>query len=272
MLLKCFLVAVFTTIVALMIGLYSSKAAPSHSEQTSRQVTEEEINNAVGLRQMALQALAEGRTKLDISNHSVGVPAYTNLDQTLNEYTVVLGQPVDYRSVLLDDYSIGTWYKFRVRDTLSEKPDCLPNVECLPLPEPPEDMYLQQDEIFVLRNGGTQIIEGVKVTVHEPNFTDLSFDQEYLLFINYEADRKVALLPEPAGVFILDNEYILTPIYAIDEEYAHPLDTDLKIRFASSFTALKNFLTPSPCDPVQRRRCVNSGGFWDDVRCRCNWP
>lgn len=60
------------------------------------------------------------------------------------------------------------------------------------LPSPPEEVLpLAEDEILVLRSGGTVDVEGVKVTAIEPGFPAFKNSQKYLLFLSLDPTRKI---------------------------------------------------------------------------------
>jgi hypothetical protein len=255
---KLLMLALFTTAVVAGTGLYTRRAAT------------QEINTAT-LSGLAAQAISLGRSEVYISNHDF-YAGVDGLDAALARFTVIEATPISKNSYVMDEFSIGTWYKFKINRTIKQNP--LPACsDCSSIPDPPADMLpLNWDEIMVLHAGGTQVVDGVTFYINVPNFPGFNLNQKYLLFVDYDPDKRVAMVSVgPPGVYFVDGYENLSHIYTPEEE--DTIGSGLAASYGNNANTLYNALNPPPpppaCDPVQEQNCYDSGGDWDSINCRC---
>jgi len=255
--------ALFATVLAIGIGLYSRRAAT------------QDIDPAT-LAGMAAQAQAQGQSEVDLAK-DVSWEGIDDLNSALSRYTVVDAVPIAKQSYVLDEFNIGTWYKFRLNYTIKQNPlvtcsQCSSNI-----PDPPAELLpLNANEILVLHPGGSQLVNGITVNVTVSEFPDFTLNQRYLLFIDLDSTRSVATVSVgPPGVYLVDGNGRLVHVYD-----ANPDDTigiGLAASYGSNIETLKNAINPPPpppsgCDPAQEQNCYDTGGNWDSSTCRCFNP
>lgn len=261
MLKRLVVLAVFITAIAIAIGLYSRGT-----------VTQGQGVDPATLSGMAAQAQVEGRSEFSFARNIMyeGVDDLTN---ALSNYTVVDAMPTLKQSYVLDEFSIGTWYKFTVNYTIKQNPMVVCSQCSSNIPDPPAELLpLNTNEILVLHPGGSQSVDGIPFTVTVPEFPDFNLNQRYLLFLDFDATRKVGTVSVgPPGVYVIDGSGNLLHIYD-----ANPDDTigsGLAANYGNNANTLRNALNPPPpCDPVQEQNCYDSGGDWNPTTCHCHVP
>lgn len=253
--------AVFTTVVALAIGLYSRRV-----------VTHGQSVDPATLSGMALQAQSEGQTEFGVARN-IMYEGVDDLNAALSRYTVVDAVPTTKQSYVLDEFSIGTWYKFTLNYTIKQNPEVVCSECSANIPDPPAELLpLNANEILVLHPGGSQPVEGIPITVTVPQFPDFNLNQRYLLFLDFDANRKVGTVSVgPPGVYMIDASGNLVHIYD-----ANPDDTigsGLAANYGNNANTLRTALNPPPpCDPVLEQDCYDNGGTWNATTCRCHMP
>ena len=232
--------------------------------------------SALTLSGQAAAAAAQGETFVTIMT-SANFNSVDTLDDAFARYTVSVGEPILSQSYVIDDIGIGTWYKVRVSETLSQKPvfqcsTCGP----LTLPDPPSDLLpLNSDEILIYRAGGTAQVGGVTFNDEVEQFPSFNVSQKYLFFLNYDSAKKVATVAiGPTGVFAVTSTDVLTS-YLTDADglvISNAVTDGMSVRFGNNLTQLRNFFhPPQSCDPdgSQAAACYYSGGTWTASTCYC---
>jgi hypothetical protein len=253
--------ALFTTVLAIGGGLYGRRAVTQDFDLAT-------------LAGMAAQAQAQGQTEV-VLGKDISWEGVDDLNSALSRYTVVDAVPIAKQSYVLDEFSLGTWYKFRLNSILKQNPlvtcsQCSSN-----MPDPPAEMLpLNANEILVLHAGGSQLVNGVTVIVTVSEFPDFTLNQRYLLFIDFDAGRSVATVAVgPPGVYLVDANGRLVHIYEADAE--DTIGSGLAANYGSNIDTLRNALNPPPppppsgCDPVLEQNCYDSGGNWNSSNCSC---
>jgi hypothetical protein len=218
----------------------------------------------------AQQAQADGVTAYQFNAGEVEYNQPGLWDDVLANYSIVRGQVVDARSYpALLNRSIETWYKFRVDETLSQKPT-LTCAGCGSMPTPPSDMLpLQANEILFSKLGGTLDYNGVTLIGKEHIFPDLLLSQNYMLILQVDTSAKVGKLDlGPWGAYTVNSS---GGFQAINPEW-NVYQTDLTNRYGNSISQLRTALNPpqpSSCDPVQASNCEDAGGTWNNTACTC---
>ena len=260
MLKRLTLLAVLSTFFAAGVGFYSRSAvmqAPDGSTLSGK----------------AALALQRGESEVNLVVHD-SFDGVDSLDAALARYTVVEATPISKESYVLDQFSIGTWYKFRIHRTIKQNP--LPTcADCSSVPDPPAGASLNWDEMMVLHAGGVQVVDGVTFHVTVPDFPDFSLHQRYLLFIDYDATKKVGMVSVgPPGVYMVDGYGQLAHVYEAAPD--DPIGSGLAANYGNNANTLYNALNPPPppppCDPYEEQSCWNRGGTWDSYSCYCYEP
>lgn len=224
----------------------------------------------------AAAAAAQGEL---IVNHmtSGNFAQVETLDDAFARYTVLVAEPVLSRSYVIDDVGVGTWYKMRVSETLSQKPPYQCS-ECGPvtLPDPPADLLpLNADEILIYRGGGTVEVGAVTFHYEVEQFPEFNLTQKYLFFLTYDSSKKVALASVgPSGVFVVTSPDLLnsTLTDADGLVISNAVTDGMSARFGNNLTQLRNFFNPpQSCDPTGSlgASCVDNGGTWNPLTCYC---
>lgn len=253
--------AFFATALAIGVGLYGRRAAT------------QDIDPAT-LAGMAAQAQAQGQSEVDLAK-DVSWTGVDDLNSALSNYTVVDAVPIAKQSYVLDDYNIGTWYKFRLNYTIKQNPAVTCSQCSSNIPDPPADLLpLNANEILVLHPGGSQLVNGITVNAVVSDFPDFTLNQRYLLFIDFDSSRSVgAVSVGPPGVYLVDTNGILVHIYEADSD--DTIGSGLAANYGSNIDTLRNALNPPPpsgCDPVQEQNCYDNGWEWNSSTCRCFDP
>lgn len=191
-------------------------------------------------------------------------------DEARSYYSIVVGQPVSKQSFAVSAYTVETWYKFTITETLvTNTPHiCVESACSLPADLPAAGA----NEIWLAKAGGAIVRNGVTVDFQWSDFPDFTIGQSYLLFIDLNPNTRVGVPAiGPVGVFMLDNTGTLASIF--DEETA--LKSDIASRFGNSLTQIRNTINhppPSTCDPAQQQACSDDGGSWNSSTCYCTPP
>ena len=161
-----------------------------------------------------------------------------SLRQALARDTVVLAE-VTGKETFADKYDLRTWYRFKIIDTLAEKP--MPKYAIYSsLPDPPEDMQpVKADEFVALEANGQLEIDGVKVT-QRSNGVEYAVGRTYLIFLHIDPFKRVAVRSgtDPLGVFLVSKDGTFKPY--VDVQY--PLRDQLAKRFGNSIAKLRDGL------------------------------
>jgi len=258
MLKRLIALAALTTSLALAVGLYSHRTAS------------QAVNDAT-LSGKATLAAARGESEVHLAINN-SYESVDNLDAALSRYTVVEATAVSKNSYVLDDYGIGTWYRFRIERTHKQNP-LLPCSDCGAMPDPPADTpALNWNEMMVFRSGGIQVVSGVTFFVITPDFPEFTINQRYLLFIDYDPSKKVGLISVgPPGVYSVNGSGGLSHVY--ESENDDPIGSGLVASYGNNANTLYNALNPPPpppeCDYFLQQDCLNRGGSWDSNLCYC---
>ena len=123
---------------------------------------------------------------------------------------------------------IETWYKLQIVDFLSE-PQSARCTDCSASRDVPQQLQpVLEDEILLVRNTGTVVSEGVKVTSSDLIFPDLKLNQEYLLFVSIDLRTRVGVIELGAtGVSTIDADGQISPVNAGRGQ----LSNELKARY-----------------------------------------
>lgn len=184
-----------------------------------------------------LDVKAEGLDELQLSLISCGWDI-GSLREALARDTLILAEVVG-KKTFANQYDLNTWYRFKIIDSLSEKP--MPKyLTYSSLPDPPEDMQpVREDEFVMIEANGQMDIDGVRVT-QESNGAAYSNGGTYLIFVHLEPSKRVAVRSgtDPLGVFIVDKDGTFRAY--VDRPY--PLRDQMARRFGNSIEKLRQAL------------------------------
>src|SRR5258705_132686 len=157
------------------------------------------------LKEIARRSKEQGQQTVTIPGTRIDYAgADMKLEEALRDYSVVVAEVVASKSYVIGTDSVKTWYKFKIKDSLSEKiagycPTC-PDV-----PEAPEEFStLNFDEFLLRTSGGTVNVDGIEVTVTSalPTFES---GKRYLLVVSITPSRVARLCAGPSGIFRVDE-------------------------------------------------------------------
>jgi hypothetical protein len=158
-----------------------------------------------------------------------------NLKDALAQTKVLVADVIDKNSRLLDSHTIGTFYRLRIVEEVSQPASagcCDPKDAEFPSDLPP----LNDNEIYFVGMGGTLVLEGIEVTVAE-DFGELLPFGRYLFFLSPSPSGKFSLgKVGPAGVFRVKSSGHLESIAS----KSHKLGREIEQTYSNSFVRLKS--------------------------------
>ena len=192
------------------------------------------------LNSLAQRAKATGEQ--EISFPTDGIVDYgmaRTADEALSHYSLIVAVLEKQQSYLQEPDDITTWYRFRIIETLHQPPkdSC---ADCSVVPDPPADLTrAQDDELLIPRSGGTIVLDGVKVTIYDPKFPNLSLSHKYLLFVYPDPTIRVQFFTMgPMGIYAIRDDDGIEPLFKV--RYA--LDEDIRARLGNTLTGLRTGL------------------------------
>jgi hypothetical protein len=230
------------------------------------------------LEALAQDCAANGIQSININTMLWEYDGIDGIDDALSKYTVVIAHPVSSTSYAWSsEYQIiGTWYRFAVTETLSQRPH-IPCDTCDT--DPPASLLpLSAGQLLIPKYGGSVMINGVTINSIDADFPAYQTSQNYLMFLDVNQTTGVGNVDGGrAAVFAIGSNGVLTPVSSINSALAE----DISLRYGNSLTALRAALggssptptpTPTPCSASNTfiRRCLDNGGDWDSTTCRCN--
>jgi hypothetical protein len=191
------------------------------------------------LKEIARRAKEEGRAEVTIPGPWVNEPGLDmKFDEALRHYSVVVAEVISSKSYAFNSYSIGTWYKFRITDALSER-----NSEyCPTCPEareaPQEFTPINSDEFLLSAGGGTVNVNGVEVTETDRYLPAFEIRKKYVLVISLAPTRVAIFGTGPAGVFRVSDDDRLESV----SRRNYPMQAEIGQRFAGKLSELKSHI------------------------------
>jgi hypothetical protein len=231
----------------------------------------------------SLEALAQDCAANGIQSTNINTMLWEyegigGLDDVLSKYSVIVAHPVSSTSYIWNSelQIIGSWYKFAVTESLSQRP----HIACDTCgTDPPASLLpLSTGQLLIPKYGGSVTINGVTINSIDADFPAYQTSQDYLIFLDIDQTKGVGNVDGGgAAVFVIGANGVLTPASSISSSLAE----DISLRYGNSITALRNALvgpaptptpTPTPCTASNTliRRCLDNGGDWDSTTCRCN--
>ncbi len=215
------------------------------SLQRTRAVEEERAKNENLVRQRYHEELeqvkAENKTELILPS-AMQLPGTVNsLEQVIQSYSllrvrvkdaeVIVTQPDPYIEEVI---AIETWYKLEILEVLHQQS----KVGEEPLPEgaPKRLLPLLSSESFLVVNGGTVTVDGVKVIrSFGSEEVPLALKREYLIAADLvDTDKRIRTVAK-AGVFLIDDTS-LKPVRARGSQLAREVGE----KYGNSLTRLRS--------------------------------
>ena len=195
------------------------------------------------IREVARKSKAEGKKNVTLPGRIVNYAGRNMEFATATKlYSVVIAEPIETKSYLANGDDIHTWYKFRLLETLSAKPN-VPCVTCPLMPEVPSEAEpLGTDEFVVISSGGSLNIEGVDITLRNHDLFSFVNGQKYLLFISFTPSRVARIGGGPSGVFRINGDGDLEAV----GDSKRPIAAELKRRFGWKLSTLKSHFRFNP--------------------------
>lgn len=189
------------------------------------------------LKEIARRTKQEAKAKVTIPGPFIEYPGTDmKVEEALRDYSVVVAEVIAGKSYAFDSYSIGTWYKFRITDALSQRSAAYCPT-CPEIPEAPQDLSpINSDEFVLATGGGTVNIDGIDVTVNDRSLPVFESGKKYLLVISLKPTRVAVLGAGPSGVFRVTDDGRLDAI----NERNYPMQAEIAQRFAGKLSELKS--------------------------------
>ena len=196
------------------------------------------------LRWYAEQSTARGEKQIALIL-SPRIPVAATLNDAMNNFSVAVGELIAQESVWYDPPdSIYTWYKFRLTETLTQKP-YVPCDTCTFTPNAPASLLpLQSGEILVALLGGSAMIDNVLIDAIIENFAGVTLGRKYLLFLNLDAVHQRGNLPiGPQGILTVNPDSTFTPVTELGTGETEPISRGLEYQFGNSLSRLRAALS-----------------------------
>src|SRR6516225_581500 len=189
------------------------------------------------VREAVLEAKASGRSQIQIPAPLITPPGVDSLYTVGEQYSVIVGQPLQIVTALTADGYIETWYKFKVSEVLTKQPSV--PVEPLEQYAPAALLPLGADEVLLSSAGGSIVSEGVTV-VERPQYEfRFRLDRQYVLTVYLELSGTYAALASMTdGAFELQSDGSILPMGHKD----HPLVKDIYVRTGNNLEFLRKAL------------------------------
>ncbi len=207
------------------------------------------------LEALAQDCAANGIQSIDTNTMLWEYEHIGGIDDALSKYTVIVAHPVSSTSYVWSSelQIVGTWYKFAVTETLSQRP----HIACDTCDtDPPASLLpLSAGQLLIPKYGGSVMINGVTINSIDHNFPAYQTSQNYLIFLNVDSTKGVGSVDGGGvAVFAVGANGTLTPVISISSALAE----DISLRYGNSLIALRAALggsaptpTPTPPRPVR---------------------
>jgi hypothetical protein len=260
---KTFLLSItLLALLGLIVAMSSAKPTPTIVIPPDLQGAEPGT-----IDEMVFQALSNGETLA--KNGLIGEhEAAHTFDEAKASYSVLLATANSQNSVQTSPFSIATWTRFTLTETLSV---VAPHVCVSGVCAPPTGIAAAgSTELLVPKPGGTIFKNGVEVDLRLEDFPDFVAGQNYLLFVDYDpASRVGAPAIGELGVFVVNSNGTVTALVASSD-----LKNDIATRFGNSLSQIRTALGAPPsgggsCNPTAEQFCYSRNGEWDSTTCTC---
>lgn len=228
------LLVFLAVLIAVTAGLWKSNAV-LHQHATAKSSVRQ-TDDPTTLKNRLKKLKARGDKEVTFPAPEGILEEVSGLNAAFAKYSVVVVEPLDSISILVDQRNIMTYFKFRVLETLSSTFNSNTFVsQDLSSVVPP----LNSDEIYILGEGGSLEIDGVKVT--QKGKYEFSKSQKYLLFVSQHSFGSVGTLRlGEYGVFLVKPD---SSIEALAEANT-PLKKDIARLYRNNLSLMKSARRP----------------------------
>ena len=231
------MIKIYAGVVVGILALVGASAISSKKQEQELAALEKADDRGT-LAWHAKRAKLQGEKQVVIRAPLARYGVADNWNEALSHYSAVVAEPVERKYYVSDDYSVNTWYKFRIIDRLSHPRECDFCSQLAPLPD--DMLPLKEDEILVRKKGGTTTVDGIKIMCVDPQFPDFKLSHKYLLFLSLDSAKKEGvLLMGPWGVYSVKSGDVLE---IVNPEIKHQLRDEIKTRFGNSVKRIKDHL------------------------------
>jgi hypothetical protein len=204
------IIKVFATVAILGVALFGFQQLKS-----TRNLEDSLIRGKAAV--AAEDAKAKGQREVKLSAPIAYYAQVNSLDDALANYTTLIARPISQHSQISpSSKQIETSYKLEVIDFLS-KPKATKKCTHCPFAKaiPSELQPVQGNEVVVVRNTGTVVLDGVKVTSSDKEFPDFKLNQKYLFFLLLDLNTRVGFIDlGQAGVSVVESDGQVSPVSA----------------------------------------------------------
>ena len=182
----------------------------------------------------ANEAKRNGKVSITMPLPHALVAELTSLDDATAHTSLVLATLVATESIH-DEYGIFSWSKYKILEKLSQQLIITNN----PLPDsvPASLLPLAPDEFLVPSLGGKVTIDGVTITMRDPDLHIPDGQNRHLMFVILGSSGSLAVLNYgPLGAFYVDDSDMIHPWIDTD---TNQLRSDLIQRAGGRLTALR---------------------------------
>jgi hypothetical protein len=191
------------------------------------------------LRKLAQREKKSGKRHVLSPMGDFNFAAVERLEHAPRLFTAIIAEAVEVKSQLeQDDEFIGSWYRFKIVEVVSE-----PTVKRQPFEgsAPVEMLPVGEDEFVLHTLGGTVTIDDVKIESYASDLPPLPLTQRYLLFLDFDKTSRVARLGMGQNsVFLIKGHSELGPLSPENQKYRQELKTKYGGSLEQFKAAMKN--------------------------------
>lgn len=183
------------------------------------------------------RAKEQKKTKIFVPPPLDSYAVVTGLDDAASQYAVVVAQPLEQKTAVLNDSDIVTRHKLQVIEFVSyPSKSC---TQCSSL-KAPDGMSLKVGEIVVPTYGGTLTVDGIQLESRDKDFGDhFSPSKKYLIFLALDPATSVGKLSlGPYGVFTVTPSDKINSIVQGES----PISKDIELKFDNSLSRIRDYL------------------------------
>ncbi len=188
------------------------------------------------IRAIARRNKAKENRRIVIPGPTIDYPGMNStVEDLLQNYSLVVAEPIASHSYLVNPSNIATWYKFRTCETLSLKTPQYCNT-CPQQTNPPQELGpVLSNEFLLAVDGGTLFVEGLEVSEKSNSIPAFEKGTKYLLFISFLPGGVARLAAGPAAIFrVGDND----KLNGVDVKKHRAYD-EVNVRFNGKLSILK---------------------------------
>ncbi len=227
---------------SLGVGLTTIGITKGHfiSQQPKDSVKHDERRGSI--KWFVKRAKEQKKTKVFVPPPEESYAEVKSLEDATAQYSALIVEPVEQRTVIWDEAQIVTWHKLKVIEFVSyPSQGC---AQCIgSLTAPVEMLPLKVGEVLVPSYGGSLVIDGVQLESRESDFgVHPLLHQRYLVFLSLDPAKSIGKLAlGPHGIFVVNPQDQIRPIL----NSKSMLGRDLDLKLGNSLTKLKDHLRGS---------------------------